>query len=347
MNDNEASIPRVRYHEGQRLRREDLDDEQTHRLEALYRHQLRQHGAGVVRGLGLAVEAGELVLRPGMAVDPGGRTLVVPQTVRVPLATLGLQDTEEAALTLVYRESLDDDPGRFHEEAVLRLSPEPPADGVPLGRLRRTGSEAEVLPGERRPAGLAGEAVTAPRGGAYLELGRENRPGAAHRFAVCLRDATGALLPRLTVHADGRAYVAGHLTAGGGLRLRRHEDAATLRLEAATGGGGGRRPRLYRASGDEGSELRLETTDPGERGNRARHRVAIGCRDADGTFRSFLTVAADGTVEVRGDLEIRGELTQAPLKADLEDPQFLAGLLQVRKAGRERGLLFSLLKGKP
>jgi hypothetical protein len=89
---------------------------------------------------------------------------------------------------------------------------------------------------------------------------------------------------------------------------------------------------VVRKEGAERHELRLEIAHPGEDGNPTRHRLAIG-KDAtpeSGTasFVPGLSVSADGTVTVHGELIVEGQLVEGLIRADPDDPRFAGALTE-------------------
>jgi hypothetical protein len=74
---------RVRYQEGQLLRAADLNAEQAYLTVVRRRHNVAEHGWGIVSGLALAPDAQGLALQPGMAIDGFGRELLVSEAVVV------------------------------------------------------------------------------------------------------------------------------------------------------------------------------------------------------------------------------------------------------------------------
>ena len=76
--DNSTLPSRVHYFPQQYLRREDFSDEQSYQLALCRRHNIAHHSWGIVIGLDLAVEEGQLVVRPGLAIDGYGRELFLP-----------------------------------------------------------------------------------------------------------------------------------------------------------------------------------------------------------------------------------------------------------------------------
>jgi hypothetical protein len=93
---------RVHFRERQTLRRDDLADDQAHRIKARRRHNIAQHSWGIVRGLALAEDARGVLLTPGVAIDGYGRELVVPEAVLV--ETSMLQRLVEGGATAAYAE---------------------------------------------------------------------------------------------------------------------------------------------------------------------------------------------------------------------------------------------------
>ena len=81
----EKDAPRVRYEEGQRIRARDLTAEQEYLIALEERHNLAQHGPGIVMGLDSAPAAlgTELLIRPGVAVDEQGRALTLEQDAHI------------------------------------------------------------------------------------------------------------------------------------------------------------------------------------------------------------------------------------------------------------------------
>ena len=70
---------RPRYREGQFLRAADLVAEQRYRLEMRRRHDIGPHRWGIVDGLDVEVVPEGFVVRPGLAVDGYGRSLVLSE----------------------------------------------------------------------------------------------------------------------------------------------------------------------------------------------------------------------------------------------------------------------------
>ena len=77
------SLSRVLYRERQRLRADDLNDEQAYRLALRRRHNIGPHTWGIAYGLGLETGSDGIIVQPGMAVDGYGRELLVLEPLAV------------------------------------------------------------------------------------------------------------------------------------------------------------------------------------------------------------------------------------------------------------------------
>ncbi len=120
---------RVQYREGQRLLAADLRAEQAYHTAARRRHALSGHTWGIVRGLAPAVDAGRLLIQPGLAVDGYGRELLLPEPLAVDPADLaaafadaGVAPGRSADLWLMRVAALDAAGRRWRDEAALRLT---------------------------------------------------------------------------------------------------------------------------------------------------------------------------------------------------------------------------------
>ncbi|HEV2828127.1 MAG TPA: hypothetical protein VGW76_11045 [Pyrinomonadaceae bacterium] len=72
------SLKRLRFSTGQVLTAENLELEQQYFREKLKRHNRTLHGFGIVSGLKVIVQAGQIIVEPGLALDCEGNELVVP-----------------------------------------------------------------------------------------------------------------------------------------------------------------------------------------------------------------------------------------------------------------------------
>ena len=77
------------------------------------------------------------------------------------------------------------------------------------------------------------------------------------------------------------------------------------------------------------SALRIESLDPGDKGDPSLYQFAIGKFDPEQeAFIPCLSVDAACTVTIRGRLIVDGEVIQSPVKADPSDPRFTDQLVQ-------------------
>ena len=77
------SLKRPRYFTGQLLTAESLELEEKYFREKLKRHNRALHGFGIVSGLKVIVEAGQIIVEPGLALDCQGNELVIGTAVIV------------------------------------------------------------------------------------------------------------------------------------------------------------------------------------------------------------------------------------------------------------------------
>ncbi len=70
-------LTQVRYFSGQTLSAADLEQEQSYHRERVRLHNRLLHGAGVVAGLEVTAGRSDVVITPGMALDPVGDEIVV------------------------------------------------------------------------------------------------------------------------------------------------------------------------------------------------------------------------------------------------------------------------------
>ena len=81
------SLKRLRFFTGQLLTAESFELEQKYFLEKLKRLNRALHGFGIVSGLKVIVEAGQIMVEPGLALDCQGNELVIVTSVAVSLQT--------------------------------------------------------------------------------------------------------------------------------------------------------------------------------------------------------------------------------------------------------------------
>lgn len=194
---------------------------------------------------------------------------------------------------------------------------------VYLGRVRRRPGEENALQidSSGRPyAGLVGHSLEPPwRDGTRMTLGAPAQPKDTSAFAVHLPDADGNPQPQLEMDPQGAVAIHGDTTVAGDLRLG---GGLEFRL-GATEPRSDDHPRpwqVYLAEDDGAEELRIELD-----GSQELHRVAIGAFSQEKqAFEPTLTVAANHTVTVHGDLVVEGLLirgsqeAQPPMSPEVE-----------------------------
>ncbi|MCP4658127.1 MAG: hypothetical protein GY856_22175 [bacterium] len=143
---------RLQYFEGQFLRKQDFTDEQDYHLAMRRRHNLGQHGWGIVRGLEPAVKEKTLCVTPGMAIDGYGRELILTTPLALPHSAFRDQRSDALDVWLLYdRQSSDPAPlgwasvGDDEERPSYRWREEP--------RLRLLVPD-RASPEARRPPGV-------------------------------------------------------------------------------------------------------------------------------------------------------------------------------------------------
>lgn len=96
---------RVRFYDGQFLQAQDFVDEQAYHLDRQRRHNRTLHVSGVVAGLEVSIESGEVRVAAGTAVDADGRQIVLPET-----KSKDLQDwSQDKYIYIAYRQTEDDE----------------------------------------------------------------------------------------------------------------------------------------------------------------------------------------------------------------------------------------------
>jgi hypothetical protein len=142
----DGTLTRTRFFTGKLLTADGLAQEQAYNRTRLRRHNRLLHGVGIVRGLGVALEArpggGDptIVVSPGLAISPDGEELVVCepvsrdvcQGVSACYVTLGL-DERPAAPTP------DGEHSRIEESAEVAVSDDVPGGQLAIARLVNDG----------------------------------------------------------------------------------------------------------------------------------------------------------------------------------------------------------------
>jgi hypothetical protein len=95
-------VARVHYFARQFLRTQDFTDEQDYHLAAHRRHNIGGHTWGILVGLDLTAEGGNVWAGPGAAVDGYGRDLVLPDRLPVPPSAFDERNTDMLGVWLAY-----------------------------------------------------------------------------------------------------------------------------------------------------------------------------------------------------------------------------------------------------
>jgi hypothetical protein len=188
---------RLRYFEGMLLGAEDFEREQEYALAKRRLHNRALHGAGVV--FGLTVEpAGEdaVRVRPGLAIDSGGRELEVPEPAVVPLDPA--VSTGELLVVAAYAE--EERERTVAETCQLAVKPERALSGddVVLAALRVAPGRSPVVRRAAVRAGLPATAALAERIDelerrlAVLERARGRPDGPIERLLRLVRRRRGS-----------------------------------------------------------------------------------------------------------------------------------------------------------
>jgi hypothetical protein len=92
---------RSRFVSGQLLTPEDFEREQQYVREKLKRHNRTLHGFGIVSGLKVKMDSGQIVVEPGLALDCEGNEILIetPQSVS-PSQLLSASDTPSSVTSL-------------------------------------------------------------------------------------------------------------------------------------------------------------------------------------------------------------------------------------------------------
>lgn len=320
----------VQYYPGQRLTAALFRTEQAYHVTMRQRHNLAAHDWGIA--LGLELSAG--YVGPGYAFDLYGRELIVPaRTPFDPSTAFDEFGVDSLDVSLVYRRiaipssdyaeetpaiQLDraQDPGTDRRQPVVTPGDEAfdatgtaPDDNthpapVYLGTITRnpaTPDSALVVSGtaDRPYVGARAAQVFTPSGDARLALGPDVTVYAGSADSPALRWASGDSDP-------GQLEIGGALLLGGDLHLAGGSVVLPEALAAGSGPDPGWQLDHVQTKDKFGApveQLRLILGDPATPG--AATEFVIGSF-ANGQFTPCLTVAADGTVTVHGNLVVQG-----------------------------------------
>jgi hypothetical protein len=99
---SENGITRVHYFERQFLRTQDFVDEQSYHLAMRRRHNIAHHTWGIVHGLEVVAEEGNVFVQPGIAIDGYGRELVLQQRQALATGAFVEKDSDVLDVWLLY-----------------------------------------------------------------------------------------------------------------------------------------------------------------------------------------------------------------------------------------------------
>lgn len=173
--------------------------------------------------------------------------------------------------------------------------------------------------GGRRYVGITASEISSPTGDARIVLGADGNASGS-LFTIFAKDNSDET-ETAVVEVDGAGHLdlRANVTVGGALALSggSMEFSAPDTHASTADLGPAEKWRMYRAVGVDGvEELRIEmpmsaNANPGETGSVDKKalpsEVAIGAwSETDKTFKAGLTVVADGTVHISGDLVVKG-----------------------------------------
>jgi hypothetical protein len=324
-----GSPTEVNFYPGQYLTARLFQAEQEYHITMRERHNLSGHIPGVADGLQLSADGH---VEAGYAIDWYGRELVLPARTQLPLSTaFDEYGADSLDVSLVYGRTVDATGDYVVEQPVIALTRAlgPGADRqhpsvaagdeifdatgtapldnmhpspVYLGTLTRdpaAPAAPPVVSGTPVYVGARAAQVVTPAGDAHLDLGQEIALYAADSAHPALR------WQRTDTDAGAQLDVAGALTVAGDLTVA--GGRVVLSGPADDGNPGWHLDHVtVTASGSTVEQLRLVLGSPATAG--ASTEFVVGCY-RDGQFTPCLTVAADGTVTVHGNLIIQGTMT--------------------------------------
>jgi hypothetical protein len=114
-------LKRPRFFNGKLLTVADLELEQEYHREKSKLHNRSLHGFGIVSGLKVSVDAGQIVVEPGLALDCAGNEIVIAvlQTIAPPVITT---DCHGNYMNLVYAEQATDPIAGLDETSTITES---------------------------------------------------------------------------------------------------------------------------------------------------------------------------------------------------------------------------------
>ncbi|MFF0097534.1 hypothetical protein ACFYSF_47730 [Streptomyces canus] len=358
------------FADGHLLRTSDFVAEQNYHLAAVRRHNAALHIWGIAAGLEIALLDGDLVVKPGTAIDGFGRYVVLDAARGLDLRTYRIQGTDAVDVWAAYAqdrtESVGDgvdsvtDAARIEYTAARddldprRPSGVPPADLVAgarrqddvdparrwpvyLGRVTfdrtRPDAEPEIDLDRRATIGLVGTTVATPDGFVWLELTEDADPA----VEVHLPDGAGGTRTLLRVSADAGVELDATLTVDGELVLR-GGSLTVLPGALAPAAAAPAEWSVSHAEDDVTHDLRVAMPAADDS---VPNRLAVGAW-RDGQFTPSLVIDGAGTLMVFGNLVVEGRLQATSVQEAQLSEEARAAL-----AGGQTAGLLSLFNSIP
>ena len=256
---------RVTYREGQRIRADDLTEEQEYLIDQERRHNLEQHLPGVVSGLGHGTNPAEI--EPGVAVNAVGQLLVVEDATPV--------DDKCIEAWLIHCET----PGRPRRRGsppcepaqsdrrqetanVVKVAATPDAslraptsDAVFLGRSGCGDNDTT----KANYTSINAASVKDPAGRSLMQVGPSSASD-RNAFLISTAGSDGSLAPRIALERLGNNRFIGNVTLADYhyCELLRLTDDKVLTLVAKTPGSLGAALRLVISPKLEGTSRRID-----------------------------------------------------------------------------------------
>ncbi|MGB4912728.1 MAG: hypothetical protein WBO95_11500 [Candidatus Dechloromonas phosphoritropha] len=273
------TIKRLNYFNGQFLRQEDFNDEQSYHLTMRRSHNRRTHTPGIVDGLTVLAAANQVTVSDGLAVDQFGREIILDAATPVPVAAGDVN-----AFVVIFLDEKKTDiktetgiPGetRWSESPVLQLADSVPAGAVGLAQIAAVaGSGTVTLNGAYRriysaPA-LAGDLTVGRDLTVYgkVVLGDEDSDAVTVEGTISTGHSSGRLKIGSSVEVTGDIVVSGTVdgrdVSSDGSRLDTHAASttnphATSAAQVDTQGGSNRLATQINAGTGIIAEVRIDS----------------------------------------------------------------------------------------
>jgi hypothetical protein len=328
---------RPEFIEGPIVTAADFALESDYLSEALDRHLISGHRAGVVTGLQIQ-SVGEATVRvtSGTAVDASGRVLLVADAQVLAVPEPAHRDYLEIRLRHARSLQANANPHQldhwvdnaevFHQpRAAAGATPDTATgdSGEPSILLAVLAPDGSLHVTERQESSAVGGAVVDPAGrSTSMSL------GAGHfRVQIGL-----AAIPAMTCDATGVTLTGDVRAANGALAMQQLRFNSAQTPPTASPGA------IYRTVVESATtpggvpqtseELRVQVPAKHPASLADQRVMSIASTGPTDRFERSLSVQADGTVLISGNLTVQGRLVTGPVPADPADPQFRQLLVQ-------------------